>query len=59
MNQDERIPWTARDKAEKARARRLIAAGKAKIASTVLETYIGKRGLVCYEAWEIEPNFPS
>lgn len=49
--------WTARTSAEKARARRMIAAGHARIASTALENYIGRRGLVNYEAWEVEPIY--
>ncbi len=36
-------------------ARRLIAAGRARIGATSHETYIGRRGLVNYEAWEVVP----
>lgn len=43
--------WYARTQAEKARARRLVAAREAVISQTIHETYIGKRGLVNYEAW--------
>jgi hypothetical protein len=52
---DTKLPWTARTAAEKARARRLIAAGRARIGATFHETYIGRRGLVNYEAWEVVP----
>lgn len=52
----EQVPtrWTARTSNEKARARRLTRSGKAKISSMVHETYIGKKGIVNYEAWEID-----
>lgn len=52
---DARLPWIARSPSEKARARRLVSQGRVKIASRYHETYIGKRGLVNYEAWDIEP----
>lgn len=52
---DTTLPWTARTAAEKARARRLIASGGSRIAHTIHETYIGRRGIVSYEAWDIEP----
>jgi hypothetical protein len=45
--------WTARTASEKARARRLISSGKARIICRQHETYIGRRGIVSYEAWEI------
>jgi hypothetical protein len=52
----ESLSWTARTAADKARARRLIKQGRARITSTVHETYIGKRGIVNYEAWNVEPT---
>lgn len=52
---DTNLPWVARTAAEKARARRLVAAGRVKITHHVHETYIGKRGIVNYEAWGVEP----
>lgn len=55
---DTKQSWTARTAAEKARARRLVKAGKAKVAGTAHETYIGKRGIVSYEAWYVEPILP-
>lgn len=47
------VSWTARIASEKARARRLVASGRAVISQTIHETYIGKRGLVNYEAWDV------
>lgn len=46
--------WIARTASEKARARRLIRQGKAKVVMTTHETYVGKRSLVSYEAWTLE-----
>jgi hypothetical protein len=48
------VTWMARTSIEKAKARRLIKSDKAKIINRVHENYIGKHGLVNYEAWEIE-----
>ena len=52
---DTKLPWTARTAAEKARARYLVKTERARIAGTQHETYIGKRGVVNYEAWYVEP----
>jgi hypothetical protein len=50
--------WIARLASEKARARRLVAAGQAAITRKIHETYIGRRGIVNYEAWEVLPLLP-
>lgn len=54
-NLDEKLPWTARAASDKARARRLLAKGAVRIAGRIHEAYVGKRGLVNYEAWSVEP----
>jgi hypothetical protein len=55
------VSWMARLASEKARARRLITSGHAVISQTIHETYIGKRGIVNYEAWDIveQPTRPQ
>lgn len=46
--------FTARSLVEKARARRLIASGKAEIADRMLETRIINGRLFTYEAWDVQ-----
>lgn len=55
MKLDEKLPWTARTKSEKARARRLRDKGLVTI-DTVRENYMSRTRLVGYEAWHVQPK---